>query len=78
MSPGPGAERQERLHPFEVVLQASVAPEPVVLHTACDANRATLAFHAQLQRLSAQQIRGDLLLVHQAAGSRTLLRQPLG
>ena len=71
-------QKSSRLHPFEVVLHACPTGEPQVLHTACDANRATLAFHEQLQHLRAQQLGGALLLVQHAEESRTLLRQPLG
>ena len=67
-----------RLHPFDVVLNASGAREAQVLHTACDANRATLAFEAERQRLMEQQIGGELLLVRHKELPRTLLRQPLG
>ena len=67
-----------RLHPFDVVLNASGAREAQVLHTACDANRATLAFEAERQRLTQQQHRGgELLLVRHEELPRTLLRQPL-
>ncbi len=67
-----------RLHPFAVVLRGAGEREPVALHTVADANQATLAFHAQLQRLTEQQIAGDLLLVQHEEVPRTLLRQPLG
>jgi hypothetical protein len=71
-------QHPQRLHPFEVVLNTS-AREAQVLHTACDANRATLAFEAELQRLTQQQHRGgELLLVQHEELPRTLLRQPLG
>ena len=77
MRPRP-RQQQVRLHPFAVVPQADGARETVVLHTVHDANQATLPFHAQLQRLTAQQIAGGLLLVQHAERPRTLLRQPLG
>ncbi len=67
-----------RLHPFEVELNASATQESQVLHTACDANQATLAFDAELQRLTQQPIDGELLLVRHDEEPRTLLRQPLG
>ena len=72
-------QHPQRLHPFEVVLNASAGRESQVLHTACDANRATLAFDAELQRLMEQPIAGELLLVrHDEELPCTLLRQPLG
>ncbi|HZG65618.1 MAG TPA: hypothetical protein VEZ12_02685, partial [Herpetosiphonaceae bacterium] len=67
-----------RLHPFAVVLHASTADEPLVLHTTCDANRATLAFEVHLRRLTEQQTAGELVLVQHDEETRTLLRQPLG
>ena len=70
--------RRVRPHPFAVVLQGAQARKPEVLHTIGDANQATLAFHAQLQRLTEKQIAGDLLLVQHEERPRTLLRQPLG
>ena len=70
--------KRVRLHPFAVVLQGAGAREPMVLHTIGDANQATLAFHAQLQRLTEEQIAGDLLLVQHTEVPRTLLRQPVG
>ena len=66
-----------RLHPFAVVLLRAGAREPVVLHTLADANQATLAFHAELQRLTEQRIGGDLRLVQHTELPRTLLRQPV-
>ena len=76
MRPAP-RQKPARLHPFEVVLDARPASAPQVLHTACDANRATLAFHEHLQRLAAQQRGGELLLIQHTEEARTLLRQPL-
>ena len=69
--------RQVRLHPFAVQLQPCVACEPVVLRTAHDANRATLAFQAERERLTEQQIAGELLLVYHDEEPRTLLRESL-
>ncbi len=71
--------KQVRPDPFAVVLQGAGARELVVLHTVADANQATLAFHAELQRLTEQRIGGDLRVVQHAEElPRTLLRQPLG
>ena len=71
-------QKPQRLHPFEVLLKPTNARTPVMLRTACDANRATLAFHAEWQRLTEQQIDGDLLLVYHDEQPRTLLRDSLG
>ena len=56
-------QKPSRLHPFAVVLQACSACAPQVLHTACDANRATLAFHEHLHRLTEQQSGGESRLI---------------
>jgi hypothetical protein len=63
---------------FEVQLQPCVACEPVVLCTAPDADRATLAFHAERQRLITHQIPGELLVIRHDAAPHTLLRESLG
>ena len=76
-SPQRSQPRQPRLHPFDVQLQPCVACEPVVLRTARAADRATLAFHAEWQRLTEQQIAGELVLVYHDEEPRTLLRESL-
>ena len=58
-----------------MVLKRTPTCELVVLRTARDADRATLAFHAEWQRMLAQEIDGDLLLVQHTEEPRTLLRE---
>jgi hypothetical protein len=71
--------RIDSLDPFQVVLQAAGRHSSEVLHTARDADNATIAFHLARQRLTRDQVAGDLLLlVQQEEEPRTLLREPLG
>ena len=71
-------ERIDSLDPFHVVLQAAGADSSVVLHTARDADKATIAFHVARQRLTRDQVAGDLLLlVQQEEEPRMLLWEPL-
>ena len=66
--------RIDSLDPFQVVLQAAGADSSVVLHTARDADAATIAFHVTRQRLTRDQVAGDLLLlVQQQEEPRMLL-----
>jgi hypothetical protein len=69
--------RIDSLDPFHVVLQAAGARSSVVLHTARDADQATIAFHVVRERLTRDQVAGDLLLLEQEKEPRTLLREPL-
>jgi hypothetical protein len=61
---------------FEIVFLAAAADEPIVLHATTDPNAATLAFHEELQRLTTQEARGELL-VRMYDAHVPLLRQPL-
>jgi hypothetical protein len=63
---------------FEIVLEAEGAREPLVLRSAPDGDRATLAFYDEWERLRAEHAAGHLLLVCHDEVARTLLRQPLG
>jgi hypothetical protein len=70
--------RVEALDPFHVVLRAAGAPAAVVLHTARDADQATIAFHTARQRLTRDHVAGDLvLLVRREAEPRMLFWEPL-
>jgi hypothetical protein len=71
-------KRIDPFDPFAIVLRADDAAAPVVLQSARDADGATIAFHTEKQQLKQQQVVGDLLLVRQGEGARTLLREPLG
>jgi len=69
-------KRTDPFEPFAIVLRTDDAAEPVVLQSARDADGATVAFHAEKQRLMKLRVVGDLLLVQQKK-ARTLLREPL-
>ena len=68
----------EAVAPFAVLLSAAGADDAVVVQSAGDANQATVVFHDELNRLRANQISGQLLLVRRdQQETRTLLSQPL-
>lgn len=78
MTPHPWfPQTPDRPHPFNVQLQPCVACEPVVLCTAPDADCATLAFHAERQRMMAQQMPGELRLIRHNGAPHILLREAL-
>jgi hypothetical protein len=62
---------------FEVVLQPSLPDEPIVLRSTVDPNHATVAFHQELERLTAQRAMGELILMRYNDFSKRILRQPL-
>jgi hypothetical protein len=62
---------------FEVVLQPSLPDEPIVLRSTVDPNDATVAFHQELERLTAQRAMGELILMRYNRISKRILRQPL-
>jgi hypothetical protein len=64
-------------HRFEVVLQPSLPDEPIVLRSTVDPNDATVAFHQELERLTAQRAMGELILMRYNRISKRILRQPL-
>ncbi len=70
--------RIDPLDAYEVVMNFSGARPSVVLRTAPDPDQATVAFHVARQRLTRDQVAGELSLVHRDAPARTLLREPLG
>ena len=76
MSPARPLTRIDPRDPFAVMLRTHESAAPVILQSARDANRATIAFHAEKQRLMQRRVEGDLLLMHQQH-ARTLLREPL-
>jgi len=76
MSPASTRKRIDSRDPFAIVLRADDAGAPVVLQSARDADGATIAFHAEKQRLTQLRVVGELLLVQQQT-ARTLLREPL-
>ena len=76
MSPASTRKRIDPRDPFAIVLRAEDAAAPVVLQSARDADRATVAYQTEKQRLTQRRVVGELLLVHQQT-ARTLLREPL-
>ena len=70
-------KRSDPCDPFAIVLRAGDTGQPVVLQSARDADGATVAFDAERQRLTQQQVVGDLLLMRQGEDARTLLREAL-
>ena len=77
MNPVHMRKRIDPVDPFAIVLRAWDAAEPVVLQSARDADGATVAFDAERCWLAQQQVVGDLLLMRQGKGARTLLWEPL-
>src|SRR4051812_5364730 len=74
--PCPPLTRIDPRDPFAVMLLTHETAAPTILHSARDANRATIAFHAEKQWLMQRRVAGDLLLMQQQK-ARTLLREPL-
>lgn len=62
---------------FEIVLLPPEEEKPVPLRTTNDPNKATMVFHAELQRLRQEHAQGVLLVVQAGDEGNTLLRQPL-
>jgi hypothetical protein len=76
MSPARPQKRRDPRDPFAIVLRAEDAAAPVVLQSAQDADRATIAYQTEKQRLRQRRVVGELLLVQQQQ-ARTLLWEPL-
>jgi hypothetical protein len=62
---------------FEIVLMSPAEEKPVPLRSTNDPNKATLVFHAELQRLKQERARGELVVMQQGGEGNALLRQPL-
>jgi hypothetical protein len=65
------------LQTFEIVLLPPAHDKPIPLRTTTDPDKATLAFHTELQRLKQERAKGELVVVQQGSEANTLLRQPL-
>jgi hypothetical protein len=66
-------------HPSTLEVHAAGAQPPQVLHTARDADQASMACHMVRQRLTRERVGGELLLqVHRDNEPRTLLRESFG
>ena len=71
-----------RVRRFEIVFRPDADEAPISLESVVDANQATIAFHAQVQRLMREGAHGELVIMnHQGSqGShegKAVLRQPL-
>jgi hypothetical protein len=62
---------------FEIVLLPPAEEKPIPLRSTSDPNKATMVFHAELQRLKQEHARGELIVLQQGADGGALLRQPL-
>ncbi len=67
---------------FEIVFRPDSDEAPIPLESAVDADQATMAFHAQVQRLMREGTPGELVLVNHHGNQGSLegsavLRQPL-
>jgi hypothetical protein len=67
---------------FEIIFRPDTDEAPIPLESAGDADQATMAFHAQVQRLKREGTSGELVVMnhHGSQGSvegSAVLRQPL-
>jgi hypothetical protein len=74
--------RSGRVQIFEIVFRPDSDEAPIPLESVGDANQATMAFHAQAQRLMREGTPGELVIMnrHGNQGSvegSAVLRQPL-
>ena len=75
--------RSGRARTFEIVFRPESDGAPVPLESVVDANQATMAFHAQVQRLMHEGTPGELVIMnrhgnHDSLQGSAVLRQPLG
>ncbi len=64
-------------HVFEIVLVPLAKEPPIPLVTTSDADKATIDFHTELQRLKKERVQGELIIIQQGEEPSALLRQPL-
>lgn len=74
--------RSGRVRRFEIVFRPDSDEAPVPLESVGDANQATMAFHAQVQRLMREGTPGELVIMNHhgnqdAREGSAVLRQPL-
>ena len=74
--------RSGRVRRFEIVFRPDSDEAPVPLESAGDANQATMAFHAQVQRLMREGTPGELVIMNSNGNQASpegsaILRQPL-
>jgi hypothetical protein len=68
---------RRQLQTFEIVLLPPAEEKPVPLRSTNDPNKATMVFHAELQRLRQEHAQGELVVLQAGDEGNTLLRQPL-
>lgn len=74
--------RSGRVRRFEIIFRPDTDDAPIPLESVSDADQATMAFHAQVQRLMDEGTPGELVILnhHGTQGSHegsAVLRQPL-
>ena len=74
--------RSGRVRRFEIIFCPDTDEAPIPLESAVDANQATMAFHAQAQRLMREGTPGELVIMnhhgnHGSHDGNAVLRQPL-
>lgn len=62
---------------FEIVLLPPAKEAPISLHSTSDADKATMDFHTELQRLRKERVQGELVILQRGEPASALLRQPL-
>jgi hypothetical protein len=71
-----------RVRSFEIVFRPDTDESPIRLESVADADQATMAFHAQVQRLMREGTSGELMIMNRYGNQSSpegsaLLRQPL-
>jgi hypothetical protein len=74
--------RSGRVRIFEIVFRPDSDEAPIPLESVGDANQATMAFHAQVQRLMREGTPGELVIMNRRGSQDSVegsavLRQPL-
>jgi hypothetical protein len=81
-APGGMIVRSGRVRRFEIIFRPDSDEAPIPLESVLDANQATMAFHAQVQRLMREGTPGELVIMNHYGNQGSLegsavLRQPL-
>ena len=72
-----------RARRFEIIFRPDTDEAPIPLESVVDANQATMAFHAQVQRLMREGTPGELVIMNRPGNKQdsvegsAVLRQPL-
>jgi hypothetical protein len=62
---------------FEIVLLPLSKEAPIPLRSTDNADKATMEFHEELQRLMKERVQGELVILQHGEQASALLRQPL-